>query len=179
MQQNLIPDYGWVPFPYFQHILIIVMLISYYNYKKVNEKLNKNVYDKIKNATKNERINYYSQILIPLIPIFIILYLDLNFSSFSMSNLGVTKYISNDKLNSLLKLIGGYCIVQVAAQDVGLKTGKIQSDFFKLPILQLLMYTGVAYSLTQNRSMALIAALLYFQMKFFVSNNITKDVCFE
>jgi hypothetical protein len=41
------------------------------------------------------------------------------------------------------------------------------------------MYTGAAYSLTQNRSMALIASLLYFQMKFFVSDNITKDVCFE
>ena len=32
---DLIPNYGWVPFPYFQHILIIVLLISYSNYKTI------------------------------------------------------------------------------------------------------------------------------------------------
>ena len=32
---------------------------------------------------------------------------------------------------------------------------------------------------TQNRSLAIIASLLYFQMKYFVSDGITKDVCFD
>jgi hypothetical protein len=41
------------------------------------------------------------------------------------------------------------------------------------------MYSGVAYALTQDRSMAIIASLLYFQMKFIISRGITKDVCFE
>lgn len=103
----------------------------------------------------------------------------MKFSSFSMNNLGVLNYVSNDNLNTILKLIGGYCIIQVAAQDVGLKTGGIQAEFVKLPPLQFLMYAGVAYALTQNRSMSLIAALIYFQLKFFASEGETLDVCFE
>jgi hypothetical protein len=96
-----------------------------------------------------------------------------------MNNLGVTNYISNELINSFLKLFGAYCLIQVAAQDIGIKTGEVQGEFFKLPALQFFIYTGVAFSLTQNRSMAIIGALLYFQMKYFVSENITKDVCFE
>jgi len=173
--QNLNPYIGWVPFPYFQHVLIILLLISYSNYKKINETLDKNVYDKI----KNERLKNFIEIFIPLIPIIVIFYLDITYSSFSMISLGVTNYISNKTLNSFLKVMGGYCLIQVAAQDIGIKTGTIQSDFAKQPILQFLMYVGVAYALTQDRSMAIIACLLYFQMKFFISRGITKDVCFD
>ena len=173
--QNLNPYIGWVPFPYFQHVLIILLLISYSNYKKINETLDKNVYDKI----KNERLKNFIEIFIPLIPIIVIFYLDITYSSFSMISLGVTNYISNKTLNSFLKVMGGYCLIQVAAQDIGIKTGTIQSDFAKQPILQFLMYIGVAYALTQDRSMAIIACLLYFQMKFFISRGITKDVCFD
>jgi hypothetical protein len=174
-KQILIPNYGWVPFPYFQHILIIVLIISYSYYKKINKKLNKNIYDKV----KNKPIKYYFKLIISLIPIFIILYLDLAFSSFSMNNLGITNYVPNEIINSILKLFGAYCLIQVAAQDIGIKTGEVQGEFFKIPALQFFIYTGVAFSLTQNRSMAIIGALLYFQMKYFVSENITKDVCFE
>ena len=173
--QNLNPYIGWVPFPYFQHVLIILLLISYSNYKKINETLDKNVYDKI----KNERLKKFIEIFIPLLPIIIIFYLDITYSSFSMISLGVTNYISNKTINSFLKVIGGYCLIQVAAQDIGMKTGIIQSDFVKQPIFQFLMYSGVAFALTQDRSMAIIASLLYFQMKFFISRGITKDVCFD
>jgi hypothetical protein len=41
------------------------------------------------------------------------------------------------------------------------------------------MYTGVGYALTQDRSMAIVASLLYFQMKYFISKGLTKDVCFD
>jgi len=171
---TLIPDYGWVPFPYFQHVLIVVLSISFMNYKAINEKLDKHVYNKM----KNKKMSNYSK-LIFLIPILVILFLDIKYSSFSMKNLGITTYISNDIINNLLKLFGAYGLIQVAAQDFGNKTGDIQADFFKIPFLQFLIYVGIAFSLTQNRSMAIIGALLYFQMKFFVSENITKDVCFE
>jgi len=173
--QTLNPYIGWVPFPYFQHVLIVLLLLSYSNYKKVNETLDKNVYDKI----KNKRLKDFIEILIPLLPIIIIFYLDITYSSFSMISLGVTNYISNKTLNSFLKVIGGYCLIQVAAQDIGMKTGTIQSDFVKQPTLQFLMYVGVAYALTQDRSMAIIASLLYFQMKLFISRGVTKDVCFD
>lgn len=173
--QNLNPYIGWAPFPYFQHVLIVLLLLSYSNYKKVNDTLDKNVYDKI----KNKRLKDFTELFISLLPIIIIFYLDITYSSFSMISLGVTNYISNKTLNSFLKVMGGYCLIQVAAQDIGIKTGTIQSDFAKQPILQFLMYVGVAYALTQDRSMAIIACLLYFQMKFFISRGITKDVCFD
>ena len=181
MQEDLISNIcsGWVPFPYFQQFMIIILVFGFINYKKINEKLNKNVYSKIQKKFKNNKITNYSRIIISLLPNFIILYLDLNFRSFSMKHVGITNYISNDSLNTMLKLAGAYCIVQVAAQDIGLKTGDIQADFVKVPLFQFVMYCGVAFSLTQNRSMSIIAALLYFQMKFFISNGNTKDVCFE
>jgi len=96
-----------------------------------------------------------------------------------MRNIGVSNYISDDILDSVLKLFGGYCLIQVAAQDVGIKTGREQSDLVKTPLFQFLMYVGVAFALTQDRSMAFIAALAYFQLRFFASEGKTKDVCFE
>ena len=53
---------------------------------------------------------------------------------------------------------------------IGIKTGTI---------IQFFLYSGVANMATQNRSLAIISSLLYFQMKYFVSSGITKDVCFE
>ena len=71
---TLIPDYGWVPFPYFQHVLIVVLSISFMNYKAINEKLDKHVYNKM----KNKKMSNYSK-LIFLIPILVILFLDIKY----------------------------------------------------------------------------------------------------
>lgn len=185
----LIKDYGWVPFPYFQHVLITILILFFYNYKNINDNLNKFIYDPIQKNCKNDDSNQKKcmyititntiKILLALIPTIIILYLDIRYSSFSMKNLGVTSIIPSDILDPLLKLFGGYCIIQVAAQDIGIKTGDEQADFVKSPIIQFFMYVGISYSLTQNRSMSLIATFLYFQLKFFGSGGKTKDVCFE
>ena len=173
--ENINFNLKWVPLPYFQHILISLLLLSYTYYKKINEILDKYFYNNIKYNILND----FLKIFISLLPIFVILYLDLNYNRFSMQNLGITKYISNETVNTLFNLMGGYCLIQVAAQDIGIKTGTIQSDFIKLPIIQFFLYSGVANMATQNRSLAIIASLLYFQMKYFVSDGITKDVCFD
>ena len=173
--ENINFNLKWVPLPYFQHILISLLLLSYTYYKKINEILDKYFYNNI----KYNRLKDFLKIFISLLPIFVILYLDLNYNMFSMQNLGITKYISNETVNTLFNLMGGYCLIQVAAQDIGIKTGTIQSDFIKLPIIQFFLYSGVANMATQNRSLAIIASLLYFQMKYFVSDGITKDVCFD
>lgn len=178
MQQE-IKDYGWVPFQYFQHVFFGLLIFSFYNWEKINKTLEEKIYKPIQNEYKNETITLSAKISVALIPIIIMLYFDIKYSSFSMNNLGITKYVPSHLIDSILKLIGGYCIIQVAAQDVGVKTGGIQADFVKLPLLQFLMYTGVAFALTQNRSMAIIAAFAYFQLKFFGSLGKTKDVCFE
>jgi hypothetical protein len=169
--QNTNLNIGWVPFPYFQHILIVLLLLSYSYYKKINNTLDKYIYNNIKYKT----LKYFIKLCISLIPIFIILYLDLNYNSFSMQSIGITKYISDEMINICFNLMGGYCLVQVAAQDIGIKTGIIQSEFFQKPILQVCLYTGVANMATQNRSLAIIASLIYFQMKYFVSDGMTKE----
>jgi hypothetical protein len=183
MQQEIvdfveIPDYGWVPFNYFQHILIIILILCSYNYKKINKVLNNFIYDPLEKKLKTNTISRTIKIFIAIIPIIIILYLDIKYSSFSMKNLGINDYISNDILNTLLRLFGGYCIIQVAAQDLGVKTGTVQSDFIKLSFMQVILYVGCAYAITQDRSEAFLAALIYFQLKYFGSNA-TKDVCFD
>lgn len=176
---NKIKHYGWVPFPYFQHVFLVLLIFSLYNWEKINKNLDKKIYKPIQNKFKNETITLSTKISVSLIPIIIILYLDIRYSSFSMNNLRITKYVPDHLIDTILKLFGGYCIVQVAAQDVGFKTGIIQSNFVKLPLLQFLMYSGIAFSLTQNRSMSIIATLTYFQLKFFGSLGKTRDVCFE
>ena len=169
--QNTNINIGWVPFPYFQHILIVLLLFSYSYYKKINNTLDKYIYNNI----KYKRLKDFIKLCISLIPIFIILYLDLNYNSFSMQSVGITKYISDEMVNVCFNLMGGYCLVQVAAQDIGINTGIIQSEFVQNPILQFCLYTGVANMATQNRSLAIVASLIYFQLKYFVSDGITKE----
>ena len=174
-----IKNYGWVPFPYFQHVFFALLIFSLYNWEKIDKKMDKHIYKPIQNKFKNETITLSTKIFVSLIPIMIMLYLDIRYSSFSMNSLGITNYVPNHLIDTILRLFGGYCIIQVAAQDVGVKTGAIQADFVKQPLLQFLMFSGIAFSLTQNRSMSIIAALTYFQLKFFGSFGKTKDVCFE
>ncbi len=177
--QAEIKEYGWVPFEYFQHLMLFGILLSYMNYDKINNTLKKNIYEPIQTKYQNANITKSTKVIISLLPVLIIFYLDFNYSSFSMNNLGVTKVLSNNTIDTILKLFGAYCIIQVAAQDVGIKTGSFQADIVKLPWFQFIIYAGIAFTLTQNRSMSLIATLAYFQLKFFASDGITKDVCFE
>ena len=44
--------------------------------------------------------------------------------------------------------------------------------------MQAVLYIGCAFAITQDRSEAFLAALVYFQLKYFGSN-VTKDVCFD
>lgn len=49
-----IENYGWVPFPYFQHVLLASIVFSFYNYKKINDKLRKYIYDPLEKKYKND-----------------------------------------------------------------------------------------------------------------------------
>ena len=113
-----------------------------------------------------------------MLPIFPIIYYDLFYKSFSLHNLGVNSVKKNRYINTILRLFGSYVIIQVAAQDLGVKTGTVQSDFIKLSFMQAVLYIGCAFAITQDRSEAFLAALVYFQLKYFGSN-VTKDVCFD
>lgn len=130
-------------------------------------------------TTAYKDVKIFLKLLIILLPLFIMAYFDITYSSFSMRNLGVTKYIKNHELNTFLRIFGSYGIIQVLAQDVGIKTGKNQRDIIQKPVLQLLLYICTAYAITDNRSEAIMGAVLYFMLKGIYSEGKLSNVCFE
>jgi hypothetical protein len=127
---------------------------------------------------ENNNVRTFIKAFIALLPILPIIYYDFIYKSFSIQNLGIKSVRNNRYINTILRLFGSYVIIQVAAQDLGVKTGTVQSDFIKLSFMQAILYAGCAFAITQDRSEALLAALVYFQLKYFGSN-VTKDVCFD
>ena len=175
---NSVKNYGYVPFNGFQFMMISIIILSFIFRKFIINVLEKHVYSKIDKYVKNNHIRTLIKALIAISPTLVIFWYDLQFHSFSMKNLHVTKYIPSEQINNILRLLGAYVIIQVAAQDLGIKTGDVQSDTTKIPLLEFFLYAGAAYALTQDRSQALLAGIMYFQLKFFASSK-TKDVCFE
>lgn len=164
LEDNFIPEgmYGYVPFKYFQHMILLIILILILLRKYIYGFLNKYIYSKISNLL----IKKYIKIIVALIPIYIMVYYDINYSSFSMKNLGVTKYISNLHLNAILRLIGSYCIVQSSGLSLGLFIGDTQNIINKEMIIQFLLFFTAAFAYTNNRSESLFAAISYFLIKY-------------
>ena len=66
---------------------------------------------------------------------------------------------------SMLLILGAYGIVQVLAQDLGIKTGKRQRELVQsMPVQIILLFAG-AYTVTENYTNALIATSLYYLFK--------------
>jgi hypothetical protein len=170
--------YGYVPFNHFQYVIIGLIILSFIFKDKVKKALDKHIYSKLEKIITNKTTLTIIKSLIAIFPTLFIIYYDIRYRSFSLYNLGVTKLLHSRYINEFLRLCGAYVIIQVAAQDLGVKTGDIQSDSTKLSIVQYLLFVGGAYAITQDRSLALIAGIIYFQLKFFASDK-EKDVCFD
>ena len=85
----------------------------------------------------------------------------------------------NLSIEDILKIGAAYGILQVLAQDLGIKTGKKQRDIVQsIPIQIFLMYSG-GYAVTGDHKTASIATVLYYILKYIVSNGETSGVCFE
>lgn len=171
MDTNIIINYGYVPFMYFQYIMLALEIYMIVNYKKVNEWIDKYI-------TSDKSNSFFIKKLILSIPLILITYYDIRYSSFSLKNLGLNP-LYNDPLNQILFILGSYAIIQVLAQDSGIKTGLLQRDTVQLNILFAIIAVGMAYSVTRNRSQSIIAVLLYYHFKYIISNNETSSVCFE
>jgi len=134
----------------------------------------KQIHAKIEKHGLNKYVYYY----LVSIPLFLMTYLDIMYDAYSLRNLGVpNKY--NDRINYLLNLLGSYGMIQILAQDSGLKTGEIQRNTVQQSLLFSLIAIGMAFSVTNNRSQAMIAVLYYYHLKYVISNNKTSPVCFE
>lgn len=132
----------------------------------------------INKKAEEYKINKYVYYYIISIPLFMMTYLDVMYDAYSLRNIGVPeKY--NARINYMLNLFGSYGMIQILAQDSGLKTGEVQRDTVQKSLLFTLIALGMAFSVTNNRSQSFIAVLYYFHLKYVISNNKTSPVCFE
>jgi len=76
----------------------------------------------------------------------------------------------------ILKALGTYGIVQILAQDLGIKSGKKQVELVhKLPVQVALLYAG-AYLTVEDAELAAITTGLYFFLKYVYSEGITTSL---
>ena len=82
-------------------------------------------------------------------------------------------------INRFLIIIAAYGIIQVLAQDLGIKTGKKQRDMVqKIPNQIIFIYAG-AYMVTNDHTDAMITTVAYYFLKYIYSEGVTSAVCFE
>ena len=87
--------------------------------------------------------------------------------------------IHSGRNKKIVLILAAYGIVQVLAQDLGIKTGKRQRDLVqKFPVQVALLYAG-AYTVTEDINLALITTGIYFALKYIYSDGKTSTVCFE
>jgi len=188
-KENFIENYNYVPFKYFKHLILFLIILIIVKYNTINSYINKFLNIKYEENEEHhiEKLDSFFdifkkhglKIFILFLPVIMLIYYDINYSSFSIKNLGVNKVISNSKFNYLLRVFGAYGIIQILAQDLGLKTGYLQREITQSKPIQFLLFFGTAYAITNDRSEAFIGAIIYFILKYGVSNNKTSTVCFE
>lgn len=178
--------------PYIQLFLIIFIFFSVINHKYVNDLLHKFIG---KRDVKGEEIvvekidgldtvlkEHGAEIGLFLVPLIILIYSDMKYPMFPLKKLkldGVINKNNIDKIHYVLRVLGAYGIIQILAQDMGLKTGYVQRELVQSKIIQFFLFSGTAFALTNDISQAFMGTTLYFILKYSVSNNHTSTVCFE
>ena len=97
---------------------------------------------------------------------------------FSTVRIAIEKYFPSRTLSYILNILGSYGVIQVLAQDLGIKSGLKQIEITHNEFAQFILYWGMAFALTDNRTESLAGVLIYFYLKYIVSKNKTADSCF-
>ncbi len=88
-------------------------------------------------------------------------------------------YNTGLNFHKIMLVLAAYGIVQVLAQDLGIKTGKKQRDLVQsLPVQASLLFAG-AYTVTEDATLAAYATGGYYLLKYLYSGGETSGVCFE
>jgi hypothetical protein len=154
---------------YSQYALLVVILYLIADHHRIHRTL-----DKGPMLLKNKIIR--GGLL--SVPIVTALCLDIVYGTYALKRMGLPS-AWNKPLNKLLKTLGAYGMVQILAQDSGLKTGILQRDSLQAALYFVPVAVGMAFGLCENRSQAVFSVLLYYHLKYAVSNNVTSSVCFE
>ena len=78
--------------------------------------------------------------------------------------------VYNYAIIQILNIFGSYGIIYIFAQDAGLKTTTIQTNFIQSNTLFIVI--SMAYSINQNRSQSILALLLFYHLKYVISQNV-------
>jgi len=91
----------------------------------------------------------------------------------------IDQYGAFPLVRSTLLALAAYGVIQVLAQDLGVKTGKAQAEFVRMePVFSILMLAG-AFAVTDSLFLSLCATFFYYFMKHYVSQGVTAPICFE
>ena len=82
-------------------------------------------------------------------------------------------------INKIVMVLAAYGIVQVLAQDLGIKTGKKQRDLIQMPPVQAALLFSGAYTVVEDYTLAAVTTGLYYGLKYIYSRGETSAVCFE
>lgn len=162
MEINILVTYG------------CLLYISYRIYnviskdKKQNEN-NKKLINDIKKLSPN--------ILFCLLGICVMIYIDVDNNV--IPHFGLDYIFSKNSQQYVLRVIGSYGIIQVLAQDLGIKTGTLQRDIIQNPLIQFIILFAAGFSITSNRNEAFLGTLVYYILKYPISRGKTSAVCFE
>lgn len=86
--------------------------------------------------------------------------------------------IHSELFKNVLRVIGAYGIIVVFAQDIGVRTGCKQALLGQNIVIQIIVFTSVAFSVSDDFSHSFTGTILYFLLKYCFSKGVTNDVCF-
>lgn len=89
-----------------------------------------------------------------------------------------SQIINNEYTKNVLRIVGAYGIIQVFAQDVGVRTGCRQAMLGQHVAVQFVVFTAVAYSVSDDFFQSVCGTAIYFVLKYYYSRGVTNDVCF-
>ena len=84
----------------------------------------------------------------------------------------------SDVFKNALRVVGAYGIIVVFAQDIGVRTGCKQALLGQNVLIQMIVFTSVAFSVSDDLAQSFTGTLLYFLLKYYFSKGVTNDVCF-
>jgi hypothetical protein len=164
---------------WFVNIGIIVLMIAMMHFHvEVDDFIEKNINPSKIQGNLNDNSIDYIRLGIFMLPLLLLIVIDHEVDDY-LSWIGVNKFLPQSIVTYILRILGGYGIVQVLAQDMGVKTGKVQRNLIQNPISQAILLFCGAYSVTGLQDEALIATLMYLILKYNVSGNRISSVCFE
>jgi hypothetical protein len=82
-------------------------------------------------------------------------------------------------MEQMLKVLAAYGILQVFAQDLGIKTGKKQRDLVQSAPIQIALLYAAAWIVVEDHKLATVTTMLYYALKYIYSEGVTSAVCFE